>query len=42
MLRLIKDNPLQVLEFLKKNAYKFTPMKRAEIRFKINENLCRS
>lgn len=35
MLRLIKDNPLQALEFLKKNADKFTPMKRMEIKSKI-------
>lgn len=39
MLRLIKDNPLQALEFLKKNAGKFTPMKRMEIRIKIIEKL---
>ena len=29
--------PLQALEFLKKNADKFTPMKRMEIKFKIVE-----
>ena len=28
MLRLIKDNPLQALEFLKKNADKFSDTKR--------------
>ncbi|MDO5157178.1 MAG: type II toxin-antitoxin system MqsA family antitoxin, partial [Eubacteriales bacterium] len=28
MLRLVKDNPLQALEFLKKNEHKFSPMKR--------------
>lgn len=39
MLRLIKDNPLQALEFLKKNADKFTMMKRQEIRSKIVEKL---
>lgn len=39
MLRLIKDNPLQGLEFLKKNADKFTPMKRMEIKSKIVEKL---
>lgn len=39
MLRLIKDNPLQALEFLKKNADKFTPMKRMEIKSKIVEKL---
>ena len=39
MLRLIKDNPLQALEFLKKNTDKFTPMKRTEIRSKIVEKL---
>lgn len=39
MLRLIKDNPLQALEFLKKNADKFTAMKRQEIRSKIVEKL---
>ena len=39
MLRLIKDNPLQALEFLKKNADKFTAMKRLEIRSKIVEKL---
>lgn len=39
MLRLIKDNPLQALEFLKKNAEKFPVMKRLEIRSKIVEKL---
>lgn len=39
MLRLIKDNPLQTLEFLKKNADKFQAMKRFEIRKKIVEKL---
>lgn len=39
MLRLIKDNPLIALEFLKKNASKFSDLKRVEIRAKIVENL---
>lgn len=39
MLRLIKDNPLQALEFLKKNADKFTVKKRLDIRSKIVEKL---
>ncbi len=39
MLRLIKDNPLQALEFLKKNADKFSELKRVEIRAKIVEKL---
>lgn len=39
MLRLIKDNPLQALEFLKKNANKFTAMKRLDIKSKIIEKL---
>lgn len=39
MLRLVKDNPLQALEFLKKNSDKFTPMKKHEIRSKIVEKL---
>lgn len=39
MLRLIKDNPLQALEFLKKNSDKFTLTKRCEIRKKIMEKL---
>ena len=39
MLRLIKDNPLQALEFLKKNSDKFSEMKRLEIKAKIVEKL---
>lgn len=39
MLRLIKDNPLQALEFLKKNSEKFSMIKRLEIRAKIVEKL---
>lgn len=39
MLRLIKDNPLQALEFLKKNADKFSVLKRLEVRSKIVEKL---
>ncbi len=39
MLRLIKDNPLQALEFLKKNADKFPSLKRLEVRSKIVEKL---
>ena len=39
MLRLIKDSPLQALEFLKKNADKFSKLKRMEIRSKIVEKL---
>lgn len=39
MLRLIKDNPLQALEFLKKNSNKFSDTKRTEIRTKIIEKL---
>lgn len=39
MLRLIKDNPLQALEFLKKHADKFTVSKHMEIRTKIVEKL---
>ena len=39
MLRLIKDNPLQALEFLKKNAAKFPGLKRFEVREKIIEKL---
>ena len=35
MLRFIKDNPLKALEFLKKNAAKFTELKRSEVREKI-------
>lgn len=39
MLRLIKDNPLKALEFLKKNADKFSANKRLAIREKIVEKL---
>ena len=39
MLRLIKDNPLKALEFLKKNSDKFTVIKQKEIRSKIVERL---
>lgn len=39
MLRLIKDNPLQALEFLKKNSDKFSEVKRMDIRAKIVEKL---
>ena len=39
MLRLIKDNPLQISEFLKKNADKFNPIKRMKIKAKIVEKL---
>lgn len=39
MLRLIKDDPLKALEFLKKNADKFTDAKRSEIREKMVEKL---
>ena len=39
MLRLIKDNPLQALEFLKKNSVKFSVLKRREIRSKMVEKL---
>src|SRR5699024_876715 len=39
MLRLIKDNPLQALEFLKKNAAKFSGAKRVEVRKNIIEKL---
>lgn len=39
MLRLIKDNPLTALEFLKKNGAKFSGLKRAEIRSKIIKKL---
>lgn len=39
MLRLIKDNPLQALDFLKKNADKFTSIKITEIKSKIIEKL---
>ena len=36
---LLKDNPLIALEFLKKNAVKFSAQKRAEIKAKIIEKL---
>ncbi|MCR5033004.1 MAG: DUF4065 domain-containing protein [Lachnospiraceae bacterium] len=39
MLRLIKDNPLQALEFLKKNADKFPGLKKVDVRTKIVEKL---
>lgn len=39
MLRFIKDNPLQALEFLKKNGDKFSSSKRFEIRSRIVEKL---
>lgn len=39
MLRLVKDNPLQALEFLKKNEAKFSSVKRMEIKSKIVEKL---
>ena len=39
MLRMIKDNPFQALEFLKKNADKFSPSKGKEIRLKIIEKM---
>lgn len=39
MLRLIKDNPLKALEFLKKNADKFSGHKRLEVRSKIVEKI---
>ncbi len=39
MLRLVKDNPLQALEFLKKNADKFSAAKRVDIRRRIVEKL---
>ena len=39
MLRLVKDNPLQALEFFKKNNDKFTAMKKQEIRSKIIDKL---
>lgn len=39
MLRLIKDNPLKALEFLKKNAHKFSGLKRLEIKEKMTEKL---
>jgi len=39
MLRLIKDNPLKALDFLKKNADKFSMSKRVAIRDKMVEKL---
>lgn len=39
MLRLIKDNPLKALEFLKKNSDKFMPLKKMAIKEKIVEKL---
>lgn len=39
MLRLIKDNPLKALEFLKKNSDKFTEKKKLEVKSKIVEKL---
>ena len=39
MLRLIKDNPLQALDFLKKNSGKFSVHKRHEVKSKIVEKL---
>ena len=39
MLRLVKDNPLQALDFLKKNANKFPGLKRFEVKSKIEEKL---
>lgn len=39
MLRLVKDNPLQALEFLKKNGEKFSKLKQLEIRAKMIEKL---
>lgn len=39
MLRLVKDNPLKALEFLKKNAEKFSISKLSEIRKNIIEKL---
>ncbi len=39
MLRLIKDNPLQALEFLRKNSSKFSLSKKNEIRKKMIEKL---
>lgn len=39
MLRMIRDNPFQALEFLKKNADKFSPSKGKEIRLKIIEKM---
>lgn len=39
MLRLIKDNPLKALEFLRKNADKFSDAKKCEIRTRMVEKL---
>lgn len=39
MLRMIRDNPLQTLEFLKKNQDKFSRAKREEIQQRITEKL---
>lgn len=39
MLRLVKDNPLLTLEFLEKNADKFTSTKKRQIKSKIIEKL---
>lgn len=39
MLRLIKDNPLKALDFLKKNSNKFSTLKRIGIKEKIIEKL---
>ena len=39
MLRIIKDNPLKALEFLKKNSNKFSLEKRMEVKKKIVEKL---
>ncbi|MBR2948519.1 MAG: DUF4065 domain-containing protein [Lachnospiraceae bacterium] len=39
MLRLVRDNPLHALEFLKRNMDKFTLIKRFEIRSKILDKL---
>lgn len=39
MLRLIRNNPLQALEFLKKNADKFAPIKRMQIKTQIVRKL---
>lgn len=39
ILKTIKDNPMQLYEYLKKNGRKFTPSKYVEIRERINKNL---
>lgn len=39
MLRLVRDNPLKALEFLKKNGDKFSSQKRTEIRTRMIEKL---